>query len=74
VVFKSVNELGVVPLDPPNNGLLRKEKQQFSIIIFMLFYSYLAPSEASDAANGVDDELKPVVVVVDEIFESVFVK
>jgi hypothetical protein len=40
----------------------------------MLFYSYLAPSEASDAANGVDDELKPVVVVVDEIFESVFVK
>ncbi len=26
VVFKSVNELGVVPLDPPNNGLLRKEK------------------------------------------------
>ncbi len=39
----------------------------------MLFYSYLAPSEASDAANGVDDELKPVVVV-DEIFESVLVK
>jgi hypothetical protein len=36
---------------------------------------YLAPRDASDAANGVDDEPKPVVVVVvDEIFESVFVK
>jgi hypothetical protein len=39
----------------------------------MILY-YLAPRDASDAANGVDDEPKPVVVVVDEIFESVFVK
>ncbi len=40
--------------------------------MLMILY-YLAPSDASDAANGVDDEPKPVFVV-DEIFESVFVK
>ncbi len=40
---------------------------------FWWFYIYLAPSDASDAANGVDDEPK-AVVDVDEIFESVFVK
>ncbi len=34
----------------------------------------MAPSDASDAANGVDDEPKPIVVVVDEIFERLFVK
>jgi hypothetical protein len=33
----------------------------------------LAPSDASDAANGVEDEPKPVVIV-DEIFERLFVK
>ena len=35
--------------------------------------SYLAPSEASDAANGVDEEPKPLGTV-DEIFDSVLVK
>jgi hypothetical protein len=38
----------------------------------VIFY-YLAPNEASEAASGVDDELKPLVVV-DEIFERLLVK
>ncbi len=39
----------------------------------MINFNYLAPSDASDAANGVEDEPKPVVIV-DEIFERLFVK
>lgn len=72
VVFRSVNELGVVVLEPPNNGLLRKEYIFICIFVNINIF-YLAPSEASDAANGVDDEPKPVVTG-DESFESVLVK
>ncbi len=39
----------------------------------MINFNYLAPSDASDAANGVEDEPKPVVFV-DESFERLFVK
>ena len=74
-VFKSVNELGVVPLKPPNNGLLRKKKtsQTSDGQNPGINPSYLAPSEARDAANGVDAEPKPLAEF-DEIFDRVFVK
>ncbi len=39
VVFRSVNEFGVVPLKPPNNGLLKKKalsKKKLLIIFFIL--------------------------------------
>lgn len=73
--FRSVKELGVVPLAPPNSGLLERKRQvdSWPADLLLRIRSYLAPREASDAASGVDDAPKPLGMV-DEIFESVLVK
>ena len=70
VVFRSVNELGVVTLEPPNRALL---ETRTCLCSAWRSSSYFAPSDASEAANGMDDEPNPPADAL-EIFERVAVK
>ena len=69
--FKSVKELGVVVVDPPNKGLLKNDAEIRRVASSR---THLAPSGANDVAKGVDGEVKPWPNDDLQIFANVWVK